>query len=90
MVLAGAEDGVVMIQTSGDIWVGKFISDAFCFCNEHHEVISAVLLAYKAVAQDCGLIKVEKVLLYYRTDHLLLGRLKTGWWKVPLPWLHPW
>ena len=57
MVLVGTEGGVVMIQTSGDIWVDKFISDAFCICNEHHEVMSAVLLAYRAVAQDGGFNK---------------------------------
>ena len=57
MVLAGAEGGVVMIQTSGDIWVGKFISDAFCISNEHHEVMSAVLLAYRGVARDGGFDK---------------------------------
>ena len=28
IVLAGVESEVVRIQTSGDIWVGKFISDA--------------------------------------------------------------
>ena len=33
MVLAGVEGGVVIIQTSGDTWVGKFISDAFHICN---------------------------------------------------------
>ena len=57
MVLAGEESGVVRIQTSGDIWVGKFTSDAFLIYNEHCEVISAVLLAYRAVTQDGGLAK---------------------------------
>ena len=57
MVLARAEGGVVMIQTSGDIWVGKFISDAFHICNERHEVLSTVLLAYRVVAQDGGFDK---------------------------------
>ena len=57
MVLAGVGGEVVIIQTSGDIWVGKFISDAFCICNEHHEVMSAVLLAYREVAQDGGFDK---------------------------------
>ena len=57
MVLAGAVSGVVMIQASGDIWVGKFTSDAFCICNEHCEVISAVLLAYRAATQDGGFDK---------------------------------
>ena len=54
MVLARVEGGVVMIQTSGDIWESRFISDAFCICNEHHEVMSAVLFAYRVVAQDGG------------------------------------
>ena len=90
MVLAGEEGGVVIIQTSGDIWVGKFISDAFHICKEHCEVMSVVLLAYRAVAQMVGLIKFGKMLLHYKIDHLLLGRFKTGWWKVPRPWLHPW
>ena len=57
MVLAGVESGVMRIQTSGDIWVGKFTSDAFHICNEHCEVISAVLLAYRAVTQDGGFAK---------------------------------
>ena len=57
MVLAGPEGGVVIIQTSGDIWVGKFIFDAFHICNEHCEVMSAVLLEYRAVAQDDGFDK---------------------------------
>ena len=52
MVLAGAESGVMRIHISVDIWVGKFISDAFHICNEHCEVISAVLFAYRAVTQD--------------------------------------
>ena len=54
MVLAGADSGIVTIQTSGDIWVGKFTFDAFHICNEHCEVISTVLLAYRAVMQDGG------------------------------------
>ena len=57
MVLAGAESGVMRIHTSGDIWLGKFMSDAFHICIEHCEVISAVLLAYRAVTQDGGFAK---------------------------------
>ena len=57
MVFAGAASGVVMIQTYGDIWVGKFTSNAFYICNEHCEVISTVLLAYRAVIQDGGFAK---------------------------------
>ena len=57
MVFAGAASGVVSIQTSGAIWVGKFVSDAFHICNEHFDVISAVLFAYKAAVQDGGFTK---------------------------------
>ena len=57
MVFAGAASGVVRIQTSGDIWVGKFTSDAFHICNEHCEVISTVLLADRAVIQGRGFAK---------------------------------
>ena len=54
MVFAGAASGVVRIQTSGAIWVGKFESDAFHICSEHFELISAVLFAYRAAIQDGG------------------------------------
>ena len=58
MVLVGVDSGVMRIQTSGDIWVGKFTSDVvFLICNEHCEVISAVLLSYREVAQDGGFAK---------------------------------
>ena len=57
MVFARAASGVVRIQTSGAIWVGKFIPDAFHICNEHFEVISAVLFAYRAVVQNGGFAK---------------------------------
>ena len=45
MVFSGVTSGVVRIQTSGAVWVGKFVSDAFHICNEHFEVISIVLFA---------------------------------------------
>ena len=54
IVFAGAASGVVRIQTSGVIWVGKFVFDAFHICSEHFEVISTVLFAYKAAIQDGG------------------------------------
>ena len=54
MVFAGAASGVERIQTSGAIWVGKFVSDAFSICSEHFEVISAVLFAYRAAIQEDG------------------------------------
>ena len=57
MVLAGAENGVVRIQTSGDIFVGKFTSKFFLICNEHCAVIPAGLLAYRAETHDGGFAK---------------------------------
>ena len=54
MVFTGAASGVVRIQTSGAIWVGKFVSDAFCICSENFEAMSAVLFAYGAATQDGG------------------------------------
>ena len=52
MVFAGAASGVVRIQTSGAIWVGRFIPDAFHICKEHFKVISTMLYAYRAAIQD--------------------------------------
>ena len=54
MVFAGAASGVVRIQTSGALWVGKFVVDVFSICSEHFKVISTVLFAYKASIQDGG------------------------------------
>ena len=59
-VLAGMESGVVRIQTSGDICVGKFTSEVFLICNEHCEVISAELVDYRAVTHDGGFAKGRK------------------------------
>ena len=60
MVLAGVESGVMTIQTSGDICVGRFTSEVFLICNEHCEVISAGLLAYRAETYNGGFGKVLK------------------------------
>ena len=54
MVFARAAIGVVRIQTSGAIWVGKLVIDAFHICSEHFKVISTVLLVYRAAIQDGG------------------------------------
>ena len=54
MVFAGAAIGVVRIQTSGAIWVGRLVTEALHTCNEHFEVISTVIFAYKAAIQDGG------------------------------------
>ena len=54
MVFTGAVTGVVRIQTSGAIWVGRLVAEALCICNEHFEMISTVLFAYKTAIQDGG------------------------------------
>ena len=54
MVLAGVESGVVRIQTSSDICVGRFTSEVFLICNEHHEVLPARFFAYRAEIHDGG------------------------------------
>ena len=57
MVFAEAASGVVGIQTTGATWVGRFIPDIFHICNEHFEVISTVLPAYRVAIQDGGFAK---------------------------------
>ena len=57
MVLAGVESGVMRIQTSDDICVGRFTSEVFLICNEHFEVISAGILAYSTETHDGGVAK---------------------------------
>ena len=48
MVLAGLESGVVRIQTSGDICVGRFTSEVFLICNKHCDIIPARFFACRA------------------------------------------
>ena len=80
MVLAGAASGVAKIQTSGATWVGRFIPDAFHICNEHFEVISTVLLAYKAAIQDGGFAKSWKCVLMLQNS--LFASWQTQNWEV--------
>ena len=54
MVFTGASIGVMRIQTFGAIWVGRLVTEALGIYNEHLEVISAVLFAYKAAIQNGG------------------------------------
>ena len=61
MVFARAVSGVVSIQTSGAIWVGKFVSDAFQNCNDNFEVISTVLFDIELLYRMVGLLKAGKV-----------------------------
>ena len=54
MVFAGTVTGVVRIQTSGAILVGRVVAEALHICNEYFEVISTVLFTYKAAMEDGG------------------------------------
>ena len=54
MVFAGAVTGVVRIQISGAIWVGRVVAEALHIYNEHFEAISTLLFTYKAAIQDGG------------------------------------
>ena len=53
-VFVGAVTGVVRIQASGAIWLGRLVAEALHICNEHFEVISTLFFAYKAAIQDGG------------------------------------
>ena len=55
MVFVGAVTGVVSIQTSGAIWLGRLIIEALHICSVHLEAISTLLLTYRAAMQDGGL-----------------------------------
>ena len=55
MVLVGAVTGVVSIQTSGAIWVGRLVVEALCIYKEHLEAISTLFFAYRAAMQVGGL-----------------------------------
>ena len=55
MVFVGAVTGVVSIQASGAIWVGRLVVEALHICKEHLEAIYALLFAYRAAMQDGGL-----------------------------------
>ena len=55
MVFVGAVTGVVRIQISGTIWLGRLVIEALPICSEHLEAISALLLTYRAAMQDGGL-----------------------------------
>ena len=55
IVFIGAVTGVVSIQTSGAIWVGKWVVVILCICKEHLEAMPVLLLVYRAAMQDGGL-----------------------------------
>ena len=55
MVSTGAVAGVVSIQTSGVISVGRAVVVVLHSCKEHMDVVLALLLVYRA-ADACGWI----------------------------------
>ena len=55
MVFVGVVTGIVSIQTSGAIWVGRLVVEALHVYKEHLEAISALLLVYRAAMQGGGL-----------------------------------
>ena len=60
MVSVGVEVGVVSIQTSGMICVGRGVIVALCICREHLDSMLDVLLAYRAVMHVGGFAKGRK------------------------------
>ena len=55
MVVTGAVAGVVSIQTSGAIWVGRLVVVVLHICKEHLEAMPVLLLAYRAAMHVGGL-----------------------------------
>ena len=78
MVLDGVESGVVRIETSSDICVGRFTSEVFLICNEHHGVIPVGFLTYRAETHDGvfakgwkGLVMLQKLTGCFLADSKL-------------------
>ena len=61
MVFNKAVTGVVWIQTSGAIWVGRLVAEALCICTEHLQAISPCLLHIELQYKMVGLPMAEKV-----------------------------
>ena len=55
IVFVGAGTGVVSIQTSGPIWVGKLVVVVLHIYKEYVEAMPVLLLVYRAAMQDGGL-----------------------------------
>ena len=55
MVVTGAVAGVVSIQTSGAIWVGRLVVVVLHICKEHLEAMPVLLFAYRAAMHVGGL-----------------------------------
>ena len=54
-VLIGAAAGVVSIQTSGIIWVGRLVVVVLHNCKEHLEALPVLLFVYRAAMHVGGL-----------------------------------
>ena len=61
IVLAGAESGMVRIQTFGAICDSMLTFEVFLTCNEHHAEMLARFLVYKAEVHVGGFAKAGKV-----------------------------
>ena len=57
---AGAESGVVRVQTFGAICDGMLTSQVFLICHEHHEEMLARCLAYEAEVHVGGFASAWK------------------------------
>ena len=57
IVLTGAATGVISIQTSGVIWVGRAVVVVLHNCKEHLDVMLALLLVYRAAMHVGGLAR---------------------------------
>ena len=54
MLVTGAVAGVVSIQMSGVIWVGRLVVVVLCICKVHLEAMPFLLFAYRAVCMLVG------------------------------------
>ena len=54
-MLTGAVTGVVSIQTSGVICIGRAVVVALCDCKEHLDAMPALPLVYRAAMHVGGL-----------------------------------
>ena len=57
IVLTGAATGVISIQSSGVIWVGRAVVVVLPNCKEHLDAMLALLLAYRVAMHVGGLAR---------------------------------
>ena len=71
MALAGVESGVVRIQTSGDICVGRLTSEVFNICSENYWGYTCWVPCIQSRHMMVDLPKVGKVWLWYKIDWVM-------------------